>query len=147
MRSHVVLGSVTKPIAVFVDGASRGNPGPASVGIVFQDKHGNTLKTISKAIGIATNNTAEYTALILALQDALMQNIKELTVFTDSELVAKQFSGEYKVKEPNIKVLFLILSHLRQGFKNINVTHVPREKNKLADEAANNALDAGQFFL
>lgn len=132
---------------VFVDGASRGNPGPASVGVVFQDAEGDVIKTISKSIGVATNNTAEYTALILALQEALMSGWKELKVFTDSELVAKQFAGEYKIKEPSIKLLFLLVSHLRQGFKKLTVTHVPREENKLADLEANKALDQGEFFL
>ena len=132
---------------VFIDGASRGNPGPASVGIVFQDPTGNAVKSIAKTIGNATNNTAEYMALILALQEALMAGWKELEVFTDSELVAKQFSGEYKIKEPSIKLLFFLVSHLRQGFKKLSVTHVPREQNKLADEQANKALDQGEFFL
>ena len=132
---------------VFVDGASRGNPGPASVGVVFQDAEGEVVKTISKTIGVATNNTAEYTALILALQEALISGWKELKVYTDSELVAKQFAGQYKIKEPSIKLLFLFVSHLRRGFKKLTVTHVPREENKLADQAANKALDEGTFFL
>ena len=132
---------------VFIDGASRGNPGPASVGVVFQDKKGKKLKTISQAIGHATNNTAETLALIFALQEAIMMKAESLQVFTDSELVAKQFSGEYKIKDASLKALSLLVNHLRQGFKQLSVTHVPREKNKLADEAANQALDGGQFFL
>ena len=133
--------------SVFIDGASRGNPGPASVGIVFQDAAGKPLKVISKCIGVATNNTAEYYALILALQQALMLNIKELTLFTDSELVAKQFSGEYKIKDASLKLLFVLVSHLSQGFSALQVTHVPREKNKRADEEANKALDQETLFL
>ena len=132
---------------VFIDGASRGNPGPASVGVVFQDANGKVFKTISKTIGLGTNNIAEYSALIFALQEALIMGIKELSVFTDSELVTKQFSGEYKIKEPTLKLLFLFVSHLKLGFKRLSVTHVPREKNKLADQEANRALDANTNFL
>lgn len=136
-----------KRAVVYVDGASRGNPGPAAVGVVFQDADGKTFKTISKCLGVATNNTAEYCALILALQEAVMRGIRELEVYTDSELVAKQFSGEYKIKEPSIKVLFGLVSHLKQGFGKLTVSHVPRENNKAADQEANRALDAGEFFV
>ena len=136
-----------KAATVYIDGASRGNPGPASVGVVFQGPGGTPAKTISKGIGVATNNTAEYSALIIALQEALMSGVKELDVFTDSELVAKQFSGEYKIKEPSIKLLFLFVNHLKQGFSRLSVSHVPRENNKLADKAANDALDRSEFFL
>lgn len=133
-------------LTVFIDGASRGNPGPASAGIVFQDSDGQTVKNLSIRIGHTTNNVAEYSALILALQEALMMRVKELKVFTDSELLAKQFNGEYKVKEDTIKVLYQLVSHLRQGFKILSVSHIPREKNKLADKEANKALDQG-FLL
>ena len=140
---------------VYIDGASRGNPGPAAIGVVFQDKKGKSLKKISLAIGQATNNMAETLALIFALQEAIMIQADELQVFTDSELVAKQFNGEYMIKDASLKALALLVNHLRRGFKHLSVTHVPREKNKLADEAANQALDAlapsndggGQFFL
>ena len=136
----------TKESLVFIDGASRGNPGPASVGVVFQDKTGHTTKKISVAIGVATNNTAETLALIFALQEAIIMKVDPLQVFTDSELIAKQFSGEYKIKDASLKVLSLLVNHLRQGFKHLSVTHVPREKNKQADQAANEALDAQILF-
>ena len=127
--------------SVFIDGASRGNPGKSSIGVVFQDVNGKSAKTISKAIGIATNNIAEYSALIFAMQEALMDGVKELAVFTDSEIIARQFSGEYRVKEPTLKVLHLFVTHLRKGFKKVTVSHVPREQNRLADWEANRALD------
>ena len=133
-------------LCVFIDGASRGNLGPASAGVVFQDADGHAVKSLSIRIGHATNNVAEYSALILALQEALMMRVKELKVFTDSELLAKQFNGEYKVKEDTIKVLYQLASHLRQGFKSLKLSHVPREQNKLADKEANKALDQG-FLL
>lgn len=130
----------------FIDGASRGNPGPSSVGVVFVDGKHEVIHSISKRLGTATNNIAEYSALIIALQYALIQGYKEIDVFTDSELLAKQFNGEYKIKEDTLKVLFLFVSQLRQGFKKISVSHVPREKNKLADQMANKALDEQTLF-
>lgn len=129
-----------------MDGASRGNPGPASVGVVFQDADGNVTGTISKTIGVTTNNTAEYTALLFALQEALMRGLSELEVYTDSELVVKQLAGEYKMKEESLKNLFQLVLHLKQGFKKISVRHVPRERNKLADREANKALDQASFL-
>ncbi len=132
--------------SVFVDGAARGNPGPASVGVVFLDSQQNVIKTLSQPIGFQTNNTAEYCALVLALQEALILGIKELDVFTDSELVAKQWSGEYKLKEASLKPYQLLAKHMAVHFKKFSLKHVPRERNKLADEAANQALDNPGFF-
>jgi ribonuclease HI len=133
-------------LTAYVDGASRGNPGPASVGVVIQSADGEAVKTLSKTIGVTTNNVAEYTALLLALQEAVMLGAKELQIFTDSELVAKQWSGDYKIKDATLKVLFLLASHLKPAFKKLAVTHVPREQNKLADAEANRALDQGGLF-
>ena len=136
----------TKVIA-YVDGASRGNPGPAAAGVVLQDISGKELKTLAVALGHQSNNTAEYCALILALQEAMMMGARELQVYTDSELIVKQLNGEYKIKEPSLKALFCLASHLRSGFKKLTISHVPREKNKLADAEANRALDKLDFFV
>ncbi len=133
-------------VTAFIDGASRGNPGPASAGIVFQDESGGSIKTLALRIGNATNNVAEYAALIFALQEAALMRVKDLQIFTDSELLAKQFNGEYKIKEDTIRVLYSLVAHLKQGFKRLSVTHIPRERNKLADKEANRALDEG-FLL
>ncbi len=133
-------------VTAFIDGASRGNPGPASAGVVFLDANGTLIKTLAIRIGHATNNVAEYAALIFALQEAALMRLKELEVFTDSELLAKQFNGEYKIKEDTIRVLYSLAVHLKQGFKRLSVTHIPRERNKLADREANRALDEG-FLL
>jgi ribonuclease HI len=139
---------VSVKAVAYVDGASRGNPGPASFGVVFHGPDGKPGKKIGAVIGTATNNTAEYFGLIVAMQEALMMGVHELEVFTDSQLVARQFSGEYKIKEPSIRQLCVFVRHLRKGFKKISVTHVPREENKLADAEANRALDeAGQAPL
>ena len=149
MLAHAVLGRVTSKtgsLQVFIDGASRGNPGPASVGVVFKDSKGKPSKTLSIPIGIATNNTAETLALIFALQEAIIMGEDSLEVFTDSELIAKQFSGEYKIKDASLKTFALLVRHLRKGFKHLSVAHVPREKNKEADQAANDALDGQSLF-
>ncbi len=130
----------------FIDGASRGNPGPSSIGVVFHDEKGKLVKKLSEKIGLTTNNHAEYCALIFALQEAIMMGVRELDVFTDSELLARQFSGEYKVREESLKVLYFLVRHLRQGFKRLTVKHVPREQNKLADQEANKALDQELFL-
>ena len=133
-------------VTAYIDGASRGNPGPASAGVVFQDAVGQPIKNLSIRIGNATNNVAEYSALIFALQEAVLMRVKKLEIFTDSELLAKQFNGEYKIKEDTIRVLYSLAAHLKKGFKHLSVTHIPRERNKLADKQANKALDQG-FLL
>ena len=142
----VVIKKRPLKAVVFVDGASQGNPGPASIGVVFQDKKGIVFKPLSVKIGFSTNNVAEYFALIFALQEAIIMRIEELEVFTDSELLTKQLSGEYKVKDEALKRLNLLVKHLRQGFKKVTVAHVPREENRLADREANRALDEELFL-
>lgn len=129
-------------LQIFVDGASRGNPGPSSVGAVLLDSEGQVLREISEPIGVATNNIAEYFALIYALQEALAQGARRVTVKTDSQLMARQFTGEYKTKEPHVKLLHAIVKRLARYFEHCSVTHVPREENSEADKLANRALDA-----
>ena len=133
-------------LIAYVDGASRGNPGPAAAGVVLKDAKGEVVKTLSVPIGHTTNNVAEYTALILAMHEALFLGAKEFEVFTDSELVAKQWSGDYKIKDASLKVLHLLASSLKRGFKKISVSHVRREQNKLADAEANRALNRRDLF-
>ena len=143
----VTVSSVkNSKVTAYIDGASRGNPGPASAGVVFQNAAGHPIRNLSIRIGKATNNVAEYSALIFALQEATLMRVKELQLFTDSELLAKQFNGEYKIKEDTIRVLYSLAAHLKKSFKHLSVTHIPRERNKLADEEANKALDQG-FLL
>ena len=147
MRAHPVLACVKKhsKLVLFIDGASRGNPGPASAGIVLQDEKGATVKTLAKKIGTATNNTAEYMALLFGLQEALALGAQELDIRTDSELLAKQFSGEYKIKDEQLKIFAVLIRQLKDYFKAVKVSHVPREQNKLADAEANRALDFDLF--
>ena len=125
---------------VFCDGASRSNPGDASIGVsVTLD--GNEIHTISKKIGIATNNEAEYQALINALNYCIANSIDEIEVYLDSELVVEQVNKNYKVKAANLKALNSEVEGLVQQFKYVKFNHVYREDNKRADQLANIALD------
>ncbi len=135
-------------IIINIDGGSRGNPGEGAIGAVFSDEQGRVVKKYSQAIGVCTNNEAEYQALILALKKAKAffgkDKIKNMTVEirSDSELLVKQMRGEYKVLEPSIQSLFLTAWNLKVELKNIDFIRVPREANKLADRLVNEALDA-----
>ncbi|MFH1782995.1 MAG: ribonuclease HI family protein [Candidatus Omnitrophota bacterium] len=131
-----------RSIEIFVDGASRGNPGPSGIGIAFCDDKKTVIKKIFKFIGIATNNVAEYSAMIYALQEALMDRYEKVTLKSDSELLTKQLRGEYKVKNDNLKMFFDLFLHLRRGFQEIDIVTIPREDNKIADKLANKAIDS-----
>ena len=125
---------------LFCDGASRSNPGDASIGVsILLD--GKEVHTISKKIGIATNNEAEYQALIDGLNFCIDNSIKEIDVFLDSNLVVEQVNKNYKVKAENLKVLNSKVDELIQEFNFIKINHVYREENKRADQLANMALD------
>ena len=125
---------------LFCDGASRSNPGDASIGIsILLD--GKEVHTISKKIGIATNNEAEYQALIDGLNYCVDNSIKEIEVFLDSNLVVEQVNKNFKVKAGNLKVLNSKVDDLIQEFNFIEINHVYREENKRADQLANMALD------
>lgn len=128
-------------LKIYVDGASRGNPGKSGIGIVISDGEDRTVKRISEYIGITTNNVAEYTALIYALQSALIMKAKEVVVFTDSELVARQFCGEYMVRNEDLKRLSKQVKHLCSGFEKVDVRFIGREKNSSADVLANQAIE------
>ena len=125
---------------LYCDGASRSNPGDASIGIsILLD--GKEVHTISKKIGIATNNEAEYQALIDGLNYCVDNSIKEIKVFLDSNLVVEQVNKNFKVKAGNLKVLNSKVDDLIQAFNFIEINHVYREENKRADQLANMALD------
>lgn len=125
---------------VFCDGASRSNPGDASIGVsILLD--GKEVHAISKKIGIATNNEAEYQALIDGLNYCVDNSIKEIQVFLDSNLVVEQVNKNFKVKAGNLKVLNSKVDDLIQEFNFIEINHVYREENKRADQLANMALD------
>jgi ribonuclease HI len=135
------LSNFSEPLVINSDGAARGNPGPAGIGGIIQDAEGNIIKEFSEFIGKATNNVAEYKALIKALQ--LVNELKATIVHAnlDSELVVKQINGEYKIKNEGLKPLFWEVKSLLSKIK-YQIKYVPREQNKRADKLANEAIDS-----
>jgi ribonuclease HI len=133
---------MSKSINIFIDGASRGNPGPSGIGIVFIDDKNNAVKKLFKFIGDATNNIAEYSALIYALQEALIDRYEEIIVRSDSELLTKQLQGEYRVKNENIKLYYEQFLHISRGFNKVEIIYIDRTANSLADKLANKAIDS-----
>jgi len=127
-----------------VDGGSRGNPGPAAASFIMTDTTGNKLSAKAFFLGEATNNVAEYTAVQKGLAAARELGIKRLTVFSDSELLVKQVSGEYKVKSEQIRPLFRQVVNLLEGFDRWKIQFIPREKNEQADRLVNQALNLQQ---
>ncbi len=128
-------------LTIYTDGGARGNPGPAGIGAVILDEQGNAVEEISEYIGEATNNQAEYKALIAGLAKAKELGALELEVFLDSELVVKQLNREYKVKDKNLAPLFVQAYNISLSFKKIVFKHIFREDNELADKLVNQALD------
>lgn len=126
---------------LFVDGASRGNPGKAGAGAVIKAPDGTIIKRLKSYLGIATNNVAEYRALLMALEAAQALNIQSLKIYADSELVVKQIKGKYKVRNEDLLVLYNKVQRLLKGFKKFHIDHIPREKNSDADLLANEAID------
>jgi ribonuclease HI len=127
---------------LFADGGSRGNPGPAAMGAVLVDDAGTVLREISTYLGVATNNVAEWSALVAGLEAAVELGVRELSVRLDSELVVKQLDGSYRVKHPNLQPLFTRARILLRNFEKVDVAHVRRKLNKEADALVNQALDA-----
>jgi ribonuclease HI len=128
-------------VIINTDGGSRSNPGPSAIGVVLSDKNGNVLKEVSETIGIATNNQAEYSALVRGLQEAKKLKADEVDIMMDSELVVKQIKQEYKVKDKDLAILFVKAWNILQTFEKWSIKHVRREKNERADELVNKALD------
>lgn len=139
-----------KKIIIYIDGGSRGNPGPSAIGVVFCNQKGQKVKEYSEYLGEATNNEAEYQACISALQKfkalygkKLSKNT-EIEIKSDSELLVKQLSGKYKILDSKIQSLFLKIWNLRFDFKKVNFKLISREKNKEADRLVNEALSASK---
>jgi ribonuclease HI len=130
---------------VFTDGAARGNPGKSAIGVVIKDAHGVVQARLKRSIGTATNNSAEYTALLTALEFIIGSETlrcTELVVHTDSELMARQVRGEYKVKEPGLKMMReKVILLLKSAPFIFSIRHIPRADNAEADALANEALD------
>ena len=132
-------------IHAFTDGASRGNPGESGIGVILKDEKGNALTSIFGYIGTATNNTAEYTALLACLKLASKMDCSHLVIHSDSELLVRQMQGTYKVKEPRLRQLVQEAHSLisTAGFP-CRFVHIVREKNRQADELANAGIDSKQ---
>jgi ribonuclease HI len=130
-----------RKLIISTDGGARGNPGPAGIGAVLKDEKGATVAEIFEYIGEATNNQAEYKAVIAALKKAKSLGAEVLEFLLDSELTVKQLNREYKVKNKDLAPLFLQIYNLSLAFAKVGFRHVPREMNREADDLANKAMD------
>ena len=141
---------MSKVLIIYTDGGARGNPGPAGIGVVITDGAGNIISRHKKYIGEATNNVAEYQALILALEEAIKisntsaEGGSNLQIKMDSELIVRQMQGKYKIKDLRLKMLAREVLKLRNRFALVNFFHIPREQNQLADKLVNEAIDEYQ---
>ena len=127
-------------LTIFSDGASKGNPGDAGIGVVISDEDGAVLCEVGQYIGKATNNAAEYAALIRGLQEAARLGATEVEIATDSELLARQIAGVYRVKSANLKPYYEQAIALVRSFRQVSISHVMREFNTRADELANEGI-------
>jgi ribonuclease HI len=128
------------------DGGARGNPGPAGIGVVLQDPSGEVVGKIARGIGQTTNNVAEYSALIAGLELALEKGITEIEVKVDSELVASQVQGKWKIRNDRLRRLAVKARRLLERFEAWTIKHVPREENAGADELANQGMDEAEVL-
>jgi ribonuclease HI len=127
---------------LYVDGGARGNPGPAGVGVVITDDSGDELDRANDYIGETTNNVAEYRAVLLGLDRAHALGVRDLEIVNDSELIARQLTGQYRVKKEDLRLLHGQALQALGGFDRWSIRSVPREKNEVADALVNDAIDA-----
>ena len=130
-----------KKAVIYADGASRGNPGPAAIGAIIKDERGRLMTSISQRIGRATNNQAEYRAIIAALEEAARLGARQVEIKTDSELVVKQIKGEYRVKKAILKPLYQQVKQQQGSLEGFTITHILRQQNIEADNLAIKALN------
>lgn len=130
-----------KKVIIFTDGASQGNPGPAAIGAIIKDEQGRVIASISQGIGRATNNQAEYRAIIAALENAIKLGASQVEIRSDSELVVRQINGQYRVKNAALKPLYQQVKHQQSQLDSFTITHIPREENTEADGLASMALE------
>jgi len=128
-------------LLIYTDGAARGNPGPAGAGAILRDSDGNVLAEVAEPLGWATNNVAEWTAVLLALEEARRLGATHVDLRMDSQLVARQISGVYRVKHPDLKPIHAAVMDLLRRLDGYTVGHVPRELNRDADRLSNIAID------
>lgn len=132
-----------RSLTIAADGAARGNPGPAGIGVVVTDEAGRTVATLARGIGRATNNQAEYRAVIEGLRIAARRGARRVAVRSDSRLIVEQLAGRYKVRDPVLRRLHGEARALLEGFEEVSVEHVSREENAEADALANRGVDEG----
>ncbi len=130
-----------KTVTIYTDGASRGNPGDAGIGVVIAAEDGKILREFGEYIGKTTNNIAEYSALIRGLREAADLGAEAVNISTDSQLMAFQLTGVYKVKSPNLKPFYQEAMSLLQRFRKVTISHVLRDLNKRADQLANEGIN------
>lgn len=135
------MAAIEKEWLLLVDGAARGNPGEAGCGAAICDETGAVVKELSRYLGHATNNVAEYEALLMGLEALVQMGRRKVCVQSDSQLLVRQLNGEYRVKDEKLKVLFQRAVNLLRRFEAYRILHVPRELNKLADRLANQGID------
>ena len=123
-------------LIIYIDGACSGNPGHSGIGIVLCDENGGIIKKYFKYIGETTNNVAEYMAFIFALQESLFNHVRDLKVYSDSELLVRQINKIYRVKNPQLFILYQICENLKKHFTHFEIEHIEREKNSEADRLA-----------
>ena len=145
LRAHlipVLKGSLSiAKVIICTDGAARGNPGPAAIGVTIKDERGHLIAGISRCLGITTNNQAEYRAVIAALEEASRLGARHVELRSDSELVVRQLNGLYRVKNAALKPLHQRVKQLIATFEGFSAVCIPREQNAAADKLANKALD------
>ncbi len=129
-----------KKVVIHTDGVSKGNPGVAAIGATIKDEQGKLITSISRRIGWATNNQAEYIAIIAALEEAVRLGAGQVELNSDSELVVRQINGRYRVKKDTLRPLYENVMQLKSRLESFNIKHVPRERNREADKLANRAL-------
>jgi len=131
-------------LIVYTDGAARGNPGPAGAGVYIEDESGESVEQITQYLGETTNNVAEYRALLLGLEHAETLGARAVEIRADSELMIRQMTGEYRVRNPGLQDLNRRARTLERSFEHVEYVHVRRDKNREADRLANRAIDAGR---
>ncbi len=135
------VNSTLNRVRVYSDGAARGNPGPSGAGAVLVEPSGQIVDRLGKFLGVRTNNYAEYMGLLLGLKRAQELGVREIEVFTDSELMIRQLGGRYQVRSTSLRPLYDQALKLLNGFSRVKLVHVPREMNTAADEMSNRAID------
>ncbi|MHB8104222.1 MAG: ribonuclease HI family protein [Dehalococcoidales bacterium] len=131
----------TDRVIIYTDGAARGNPGPAAIGVIIKDESGATVATISRRLEATTNNQAEYLAIIAGLEKAVSLGVRNAVVKSDSELAVNQINGRYKIKNTALRPLYQKVVQLIGSLETFSISYIPRAQNAAADALANKALD------